>query len=93
MKKFFYRVQNGQTIMSISQKLSLPQALLIKENKLREEVSEGDLLYIEVEEDKIYKVKANDTIEGIARKFRVTKEELLAKNGVPFVFYGLNIKI
>ena len=93
MKNFFYRVSDGETILSISQKIGVPVHLIIKTNNLKQEVSEGDLLYIEKQDGTLYKVQPFDTAQLVAEKFGVDKTALLEKNGVNYLFYCLTIII
>ena len=93
MKNFFYRVADGETILSISQKISVPPLLIIKTNGLKNEVSEGDLLYVEKHLGTLYKVQPFDTIKSVAEKFGVSENSIIEKNGVDYLFYGLTIII
>ncbi len=94
MEKFFYRVEHGDTILSVANKFNIPAILIVKTNNLKKEICAGDLLYIEREKDcRTYTVKPFETAEIIALKFGVGKEELLKKNGVEYLFYGLTIQI
>ena len=93
MKNFFYRVSNGETILSISQKVGVPALIIIKTNRLNSEVSDGDLLYIEKQDGILYKVQPFDTAKRIAEKFCLSEKTLLEKNGVDYLFYGLTIII
>lgn len=93
MKKFFYRVGQGETVLSLSQKFSIPVCILIKDNALKEEILAGDLLLIKQEQGKTYMVKPTDTLESVCNKFCINENELLEKNGVSYIFYGLNLKI
>ena len=92
MKKFFYRVQKGDGLLTISEKLSVPVGLIITLNALAVEPTEGDLLYIERDERlKIHTVGINDTIESLARHYCTTPEKILSNNAVDYLFYGLKI--
>ena len=93
MEKFFYRVEDGDTVFSVSQKFQIPPTLLIKQNCLKKEITCGDLLYIERCVGNFYAVKPFDTIEDISKKFCVSKDEILQNNGIDYLFYGLIIKI
>ncbi|MBE5753949.1 MAG: LysM peptidoglycan-binding domain-containing protein [Clostridiales bacterium] len=93
MEKFFYRVEHGDTILSVSNKFCTPAILIINLNNLKKEICAGDILYIEKENCKTYTVKPFETVEMLAQRFGVEKEELLQKNGVDYLFYGLTIKI
>ena len=92
MKKFFYRVQKGDGVLSLSQKLNLPTLDLIKDNNLNKEIEEGDILFINCP-DNVYFVKPQDTVEGIAEQFSTTSNDILTKNEIPYIFYGLMIKL
>jgi len=93
MKKFFYRVKTGDSVLSISSRFNLSVRSLILKNNLTCEVEAGDMLCIEVSVDKPYFVNPTDTAKSVAEKFGVSEEELLSKNGVPYLFYGLTIRI
>ncbi len=93
MKKFFYRIQQGQTVLSVSQKFSIPVCVLINDNALKEEIAEGDLLIIKRYQGEGYRVSPSDTLQSVCKKFGVSEQELLNKNGVPYIFYGLNLII
>ncbi len=93
MKKFFYRVNENDTVFSVAQKFNLPPSRLISQNNLKCEISCGDLLFIEQDDCFLYKVKPFDTAKSIAKKFNTTEEKILRDNGVHYLFYGLKIKI
>ena len=91
MKKFFYRVSKGDTATSIANKFKLSVTKLIASNSLYKEVQEGDILYIEIGEGKVYTVGVKDTLNSLSQDFGVSQEKILEDNGVPYIFYGLNI--
>jgi spore germination protein YaaH len=90
-KKFFYRVLEGDSIISIAKKFNLPAQIIIKQNNLTSEVLVGDMLYIEICGGVVYSVKPFDTFSSIAKKFNTTKESLIEKNNLDYIFYGLDI--
>ena len=95
MAKFFYRVEKGDSLISVCSKLKLPPLKIIQTNNLKKEISQGDLLYIETPPPNaiLYSVKPFDTAKKIAKTFGVTEKYLLEKNGVNYVFYGLVLEI
>lgn len=93
MKKFFYRVNAFDTIMSISERFRVPSGLLIVENNLKNEVAEGDILFIDIPDGDIYKVAPLDDYESVAQKFGVQEKALIEKNKVPYLIYGTWILI
>jgi hypothetical protein len=93
MKKFYYRVQEGQTLKSISEKTGISVNSIIKENALTEEVWAGDLLFLTKEDCTFYKVLPQDTVKSICKKFNLTEEQFFSLNGVPYVYYGQIIKV
>lgn len=93
MKKFFYRVKEGDTVLSVAKKFSVPFSIIIKENNLTSEISAGDMLYIEQNDCVLYAVKPFETAESVGEKFGVNAQKILLDNGVPYLFYGLNIII
>ena len=93
MKKFFYRVNEGDTLSGLALKFSIPMCWLIKSNNLTSEISAGDLLYVETSDRTLYRVNPFDTAESIGKRFGVSPDKILSENGVPYLFYGLIIVI
>ncbi len=91
MKSFFYRVQKGDTVFSLCVKFQLNISTLKKDNALYKEIEEGDVLFIQTNDG--YKIKPEDTLSSLSEKFNVSEEEILSKNGIPYVFYGLTITL
>ena len=58
MKKFFYRVESEDDVLSVSRKFLVPVGRIIFLNRLEKEIEEGDLLDIEKSDYKVYFVKA-----------------------------------
>lgn len=93
MKKIFYRVLDGDSIISVSQKFFVPVFDLIYENNLKKELQKGDIIII-TRPNNYYVVKPFDTLESVATKFGLTPEKLSFINGgIPYVFYGLVLKV
>ena len=93
MKKFFYRVQAGDSVLSLSQKFNLSVCKIIADNNLKKEIAQGDLLLICQNSNKSYKVKPFETAESLSQKIGVSKENLLKQNCVDYLFYGLIVTI
>lgn len=94
MKKFFYRVQKEDTVLSVSEKFSVPFNKIITDNSLKEEVTEGYILYIEADEKKrLYTVSVKDVISDAAELNGKSKEKVLEENGIPYLFFGLKLYI
>lgn len=92
MKKFFYRVE-AEDLLSVSKKFGVPPTVLIKDNGLKKEISRGDVLFINVPDEKHYAVRPADTLKSVAEKFGITEAEISEKNGVDYIFYGLTLWI
>ena len=92
MKKFFYRVQENDTLSSIAQKFNAPIGKMIFNNNLTKEVCAGDILFIE-QVNNCYLVKPLDRIEDLAEKFNQTPQEILEKNHLMYIYCGLLIEI
>ena len=93
MEKFFYRVEYGDTVLSLSERFNIPPTLIVKLNNLKCEIERGDLLYLECGDYRVYRVKPFERIEYIARNFCTTSEKILADNGLKYIFYGLTIMV
>lgn len=81
----------GDTAISICQRFSVSFASLKNNNNLTEEIKAGDILYIE--EENVYQVLPNEDFNDVAKKFGIEKEEIINKNGIDSVFFGLNLLI
>ena len=93
MKKFFYRVQKGDSLYSIANKFNTCLFKLIKDNCLKEEVRCGQLLFIESEDVDLYEILPTDSIYSLIKKFNKSKEEILSENKIDYIFCGLKIKV
>lgn len=93
MKKFFYRVQKGDSILSLSVKFNECVFKLIEDNQLKKEIESGDVLYIESQQSPLYLVKPQDTLCSISEKFNKDQNLILKENNLPYIFCGLKIKI
>lgn len=93
MKKIFYRVVKGDSVLSIAQQFNLSVTSIIKTNNLTCEVEEGDILYLQCGEYRLYKVQPTDTLCSIAKKFNVSEHDILLNNCIEYVFYGLTIMV
>ena len=89
MKKFFYRVKAGDSIISVSKKFGVPTMPLVFDNRLSREIKSGDILLI-CERERVYEVEPLDTLDSISNKLCVPIERLSYLNGgITYVFYGL----
>ncbi len=93
MKKFFYRVKKGDSVLSLSSKFFIPTGDIIYLNNLTSEIEEGDMLYLISDEKHCYKVLPTDTANSIAEKFKLNKDDLLYANRLAYVFFGEVVKI
>ncbi len=93
MEKFFYRVVKGDSIAALSSRFNLPQTVIIKDNNLSREITEGDVVFIRAAAGKTYRVQPFDTLERVAERFNVSAETLAKINGVDYLFYGLTLII
>ena len=92
MKKFFYRVLEGDSVISVCQKFSCSVGKLIYNNNLVKEISAGDILLVE-KCDNLYLVKPTDTLSTIAKRFKLNEQEILDKNHLPYLFCAIYIEI
>lgn len=88
MEKFFYRVKEGETIVSVSKKFFVPTMCLLQDNMLKREILAGDILIIKKYQN-CYEVQPLDTLSSISQKFNLEIERLSFLNGgITYVFYG-----
>ncbi|MBO5714381.1 MAG: LysM peptidoglycan-binding domain-containing protein [Clostridia bacterium] len=94
MEKIFYRVKENDCLLKLSNDFNASVFELIIDNNLNREIEQGDVLIINKTDYQTYSVQPLDTLESIAEKFCTTKESLMLKNSsIPYVFYGIKIKI
>ena len=93
MEKFFYRVESGDTVFALSRRFNIPVTIIVKLNNLKCEIEQGDLLYLERGQYRIYKVRPFESAESVAQKFNTTPQKILSDNGVEYLFYGLTIMV
>ena len=92
MKKFFFRVDKGDSLCSVSERFDIPVVKIIKDNRLSREIEEGDMLYLEKDEGyKVYTVLPTDTVEKIAAANNTSAERILQENGIPYVYFSQKI--
>lgn len=93
MKKFFYRVQEGDSLIGIANKFNISVFSLIVDNQLCEEVSNGDVLFID-SEHKTYAPLPMEDFNCVSKKIGVPTDELKRLNvNIPYLFYGVRINI
>ena len=56
----YYQVKKGQTIAKIASAFCLPPSLIVRENRLKEEVFEGQILRIPKVRGDLYTVRLGD---------------------------------
>ena len=92
-----YRVQNGDTLYKISQKLNIPISVLVEENKLiyKNQLYTKQPLSIPLRYryPQIYQVKAGNSIYKIASKFEVSIEEIMISNKLNDYSLDVNQKL
>lgn len=93
MEKFFYRVNSGDGILSLSARFNVPPLTIIKDNNLAREISEGDVLFIRKTAGRTYTAEPFDTLDEVAEKFNIPPDKLAEINGAEYLFYGLTIVI
>lgn len=85
-----YRVQEGDTLDSIALKYSTTKAILVFDNRLIEEVSKGDILFIRSFR-KVYTVTVYDTEESVSKKLNTTIEKIYELNKINCIYPYMRI--
>lgn len=82
-KNFLYKVKEGETLLSISNKFKILEKTLIEENHLASnQLLKGDCLFISCENAQIYVVQPLDNLNKLAQKFNVSPETIMQKNNL-----------
>jgi len=82
LKFYFYEIQKGDSIYSISKKLGVTMDTIISLNRMIDahNISEGKEILVPTLEGIIYTVKAGDTLEKIASNYRISVEDIKDAN-------------
>ncbi len=81
----FYKVKKGQTLKEIADAFCVSPRLLVKENCLKKEVWEGQILQIPEEVGNVYTAKAGDTPTLLCG----SEENFRRKNGTDQLYPGM----
>lgn len=92
MKKFFYRVREGESVFALARRFGVSPAKIIKDNLLRVEVSCGDVLFIETG-GLTHTVRPFETLADVAERYNVPPDAIAAVNGTDYLFYGITVII
>ena len=77
----FYRVQKGDTLSSICEKLNVKKDFVLSLNNTSENnIEQGDVLLIEKTQNICHIVMPTETVKTIAQKYNISVEELKRKN-------------
>ena len=87
----FYRVQKGETLKELSARFNVPELVLINDNKLKKDISAGDMLIINAYNLRIYEIKHLEKIDDICKKFLMTKGEFIQINGIEYIYGGMKV--
>ncbi len=79
---YFYRVQQGESIYSISRKMGMSMDSLVSLNSMdnAHRVSVNDKLIIPTVPGILYTVKSGDTIKKIAEKYSIDVDDIISAN-------------
>ena len=93
-KNFFITINNGINIEDICEQYNVDEKLIMKSNpQLNKTLKNGDIIYLNKGNAKIYIVKPLDTIDKISEMFNVDKNYLIKTNNISNLFIGQKIYI
>lgn len=80
-----YTVQNGDTLSTIAAKHNITTATLFWANEIEDvdDIKPGDTIFVLSESGVKHKIKSGDTIEKIAKEYKVEEKEIIAYNSLP----------
>lgn len=91
MKNFFYRVREGDDLLSLCRKFRSPVFKTIAENRLNSEIEEGDVIRIfSCETEKIYTAGPFDTVKTAAEALGISEAEFQNVNGFGELIFGFD---
>ena len=80
-----YIVLKGERLADLEKKFSTTKNLIIYDNKLKTEISEGDAIFIKTYE-KSYIVKVTDTVLSIEKALNAPFEEIVKVNKISYFY-------
>ncbi len=93
MESFVVRAGEGDSVLSLCRRFSVPMERLIAENRLTGEIAEGELVYISRPCRFVHIAEAGETYASIAERFKKSEESLRALNRAEYVFYAMPVVI
>lgn len=93
-RKFYYRVQQGETIQEICEKFNTSKPNIVRNNNLLN-LYAGEWIIIKKNDFILHLVKPMETLEIIANKYNVLVDKLIKDNALEGtkLFIGQQIKI
>lgn len=86
MKKIFYRVEKSDTLCALEDNFKIPVSRIIFDNNLQGEISEGDLLVLNILDYDFYTVSPCDNENFITEKFCMDEGEVRTLNKIEYVY-------
>ena len=87
IQRAYYVVKRGQTAVGIAEYFQIPVTLLVQENRLTAEPSEGEILKIPQMRGHLYEVLAGDSEKLLCG----SKENYKKRNGTQILHAGMKI--
>ncbi len=94
-KTIFYRVKLSETVLDVARKFNACVFDVIEKNRLVKDVRAGDIIMVNSSPiNTLYKVGVTENAYTISQKLKISEDTLKMNNGgIPYVFYGLEIKV
>lgn len=85
-RDIIYRVEENDTLEKIALKFNCPPSVIIAENNLTEKINFGDLLAINTQFTRLYRISPSDDIDYLTELSGAKTEELLKINRVSYFY-------
>lgn len=82
-----YRVRTGENLNSVCARFGVSAESVRVLNRVVE-LSEGQMLVVELAEKRRHRVMPNETIKSISERYGISESDLLAENNVARLFIG-----
>jgi LysM repeat protein len=83
----FYKVKEGQTLREIADAFSIPQTLLMQENKITKPLQAGEILYLPATRGNLYTTQAGDS----KRLLCGSDENYASRNGTDTLYPTMRV--
>lgn len=81
-----YRVSEGENLFDVARKFNQTPQQIIRQNHLTQPLQPNSLIYVEVVDGHQYVVRVGETLDEIAKRFKISAEQISTLNQVKYLY-------